>query len=330
MFCHDADDIQAPIKKFQRQELDSLLNNAVITITNDGLSGNRLLGYPHVEAEPGADVPGNLIYLFGLGAIAIAMLWEAMMPRRVLQQGIVWRWSNNFALSLLSYVITTLASVAFVLWLSRWTQINQFGLFQSVHAPAAVVFLVLLLASQFLSYLVHIAFHRYSWLWPIHAVHHTDVDVDVSTSYRHHPLEALISLPVVGPRVLLLGIGADIAIAFTLFQIGATLFSHSNIRIPETLPKYLHFLILTPDFHRLHDCAEVRYTNSNYGSLVPWFDYLFGTVSSRPYSEQEDMRLGLDYLRKPDDGRIDRLLWEPVLVRRALREKRAQKSDRSR
>lgn len=275
-----------------------------------------------MSAEPA----GNVIYLFGLAAIAIVMLWESVMPRRELQQGMVWRWSNNFALSLLSTYIARVAGVAFVLWLSRWTQINQIGLFQSVQAPALVVFLALLVASQLLNYLVHIAFHRYAWLWPIHAVHHTDVDVDVTTSYRHHPLEALISLPVVSPLILLLGIPEHVAIAFTLFEIGGTLFSHSNVRIPEALEKHLRFIILTPDFHRLHHCAEVRFTNSNYGSLVPWFDYLFGTASSRPYSDQETMTLGLDYLREPRDGRLDRLLWEPVLVRRALTIKSGQEA----
>jgi sterol desaturase/sphingolipid hydroxylase (fatty acid hydroxylase superfamily) len=283
-----------------------------------------------VEAELGAEAASNLIYLVALAAIAIAMLWEAAIPRRALQQRIIWRWSNNFALSLLSYFITTFASVAFVLWLSRWTQINQLGLFQSVQTPAPVEFLVLLLVSQFLNYLIHIAFHRYSWLWPIHAVHHSDVDVDVTTSYRHHPLEALVSLPVISPLILLLGVPVNVAVTFKVFEISATLFSHSNIRIPEALEKYLRLIILTPDFHRLHHCAEVRHTNSNYGSLLPWFDYLFGTASSRPYHEQENMKLGLDYLREPMDGRLDRLLWEPVLVRRALRLKSCQVSDQNR
>jgi sterol desaturase/sphingolipid hydroxylase (fatty acid hydroxylase superfamily) len=277
-----------------------------------------------VEAEPGAETSGDLIFLFGLGAIAIAMLWEAVMPRRALQQGMVWRWSNNAALSLLSYFITTYAGVAFVLWVSRWTQIKEIGLFQSVQAPAPVVFLTLLFVSQFLSYWMHVAFHRFSWLWPFHAMHHSDVDVDVTTSYRHHPLEALISLPLVTPLILLLGVPENVALAFTLFQIGGTIFSHSNIRIPETLERYLRFIILTPDFHRLHHCAEVGFTNSNYGSLVPWFDYLFGSASSRPFSEQDSMKLGLEYLREPRDGRLDRLLWGPVLVRRALSKKGAQ------
>jgi sterol desaturase/sphingolipid hydroxylase (fatty acid hydroxylase superfamily) len=275
-----------------------------------------------MSAEPAGDV----IYLFGLAAITLVMLCESVMPRRELEQGIVWRWSNNFALSLLSSYITRVASIAFVLWLSRWTQINEIGLFQSVQAPAVVVFVVLLVVSQFLSYLIHVAFHRYAWLWPIHAVHHTDVDVDVTTSYRHHPLEALISLPVVSPLILLLGIPQNVAIAFTLFEIGATLFSHSNIRIPEPLEKYLRLIILTPDFHRLHHCAQVRFTNSNYGSQVPWFDYLFGTASARPYKEQETMPLGLEYLREPREGRIDRLLWEPVLVHKVLTEKSRQET----
>ena len=69
--------------------------------------------------------------------------------------------------------------------------------------------------------------------------------------------------------------------------------------------------MLTPDFHRLHHCAEVRYTNSNYGSVVPWFDYLFGTASARPYAEQESMVLGLEYLRESRDSRLDRLVTAP-------------------
>lgn len=262
-----------------------------------------------------------MILVFTLAAISIALMWELLMPRRALQQGMAWRWSNNIALSLVSQYVATVANAALVLWLSRWTQINQVGLFQAVQAPAPVMFLTLLIASQFLQYLLHVAFHRYAWLWPIHAVHHSDVDVDVTTSYRHHPLEALIVLPLVNPLILLLGIPTDVTIAFTLFAIGATLFSHCNVRLPRAVEKVLRPIILTPDFHRLHHCADARFTNSNYGSVVPWFDYLFGTASTRPYEDQHTMTLGLEYLREPDDGRLDKLLWEPVQVSRLLRNK---------
>lgn len=266
-----------------------------------------------------------MILAFTCAAISIALVWEMLAPRRALRQGLAWRWSNNLALAVVSQYIATAANAALLVWLGNWTQVNQVGLFHAVAAPAWLVFLVLLLAAQFLQYLLHIAFHRYSWLWPIHAVHHSDVDVDVTTSYRHHPLEALIVLPLVSPLIPLLGIPANVALAYSLFVIGATLFSHSNVRIPLALEKVLRPIILTPDFHRLHHCAEARYTNSNYGSVVPWFDYLFGTASSRPYDDQDTMTLGLEYLREPGDSRIDNLLWEPVRVRALLkaRNKRA-------
>lgn len=269
-----------------------------------------------MEPELVVESTGSLVILFALAAMAMAMLGESLMPRRELQQGLLWRWTNNLSLCLISRSLTMVVGVAYIMLLSHWVELREIGLFQSVQAPALIQFLVLLLVSQFMSYWVHVAFHKFRWLWPIHAVHHSDVDVDVTTSYRHHPLESLISLPLITPIILLLGIPPEVAVTFKLFEISATLFSHSNIRIPQALEKYLCFVILTPDFHRLHHCSESRYTNSNYGSLLPWFDYLFNTASSRPYDDQEHMELGLEYLREPRDGRLDRLLWEPVLVSR--------------
>lgn len=265
-----------------------------------------------------------MILVFTFAAISVALLWEMLAPRRHLQQGLAWRWSNNIALSVVSQSLATAASAAIVIGLSDWTQINEFGVFQRVDAPAPLVFLILLLATQLVLYLMHIAYHRYAWLWPIHAVHHTDVDVDVTTSYRHHPLEAIINVMLVSPLVLLLGIPTDVAVAYSLFLIAVTLFSHSNIRLPRALETLLRPIIVTPEFHRLHHCAEPRYTNSNYGPAVPWFDYLFGTVSARPYEDHETMELGLEYLREPGDNRIDKLLWEPVQIKKLLDRRREQ------
>jgi sterol desaturase/sphingolipid hydroxylase (fatty acid hydroxylase superfamily) len=129
--------------------------------------------------------------------------------------------------------------------------------------------------------------------------------------YRHHPLEPLVGLLLVAPAIVTLGVGLEVAVGFKLFEVAITLFSHSNVRVPEALDRQMRRLILTPGFHRLHHCAEPGYTNSNYGSTVPWFDYLFGTASARPYDEQESMALGLEYLREPGDGRLDRIVTAP-------------------
>jgi sterol desaturase/sphingolipid hydroxylase (fatty acid hydroxylase superfamily) len=259
-----------------------------------------------------------VILLFTIAAVTVALLWEMLLPRRELQQSLAWRWTNNVALSVISQSIATAASAAIVIGVSSWTNINEFGLFQWFDAPAPLIFIVLLVATQLVLYLMHIAYHRYAWLWPIHAVHHSDVDVDVTTSYRHHPLEDLIGVALISPLVLLLGIPTDVAIAYSLFLIAVTLFSHCNIRLPESLDRFLRLFIVTPEFHRLHHCAEPRYTNSNYGPVVPWFDFLFRTASTRAYEDHETMELGLEYLREPADSRVDRLLWEPVVVKRIL------------
>jgi sterol desaturase/sphingolipid hydroxylase (fatty acid hydroxylase superfamily) len=264
--------------------------------------------------------PTNFILLFTLGTLTAAMLWEALMPRRVLHEGLIWRWTNNFSLSLVSLYTSVVASTLYLMWLASWTQINHYGLFQAVQAPSAIIFFILLVVSQFLSYLIHIAFHKIDWLWPLHAVHHCDVDVDAATSYRHHPLEALVSMPFITPVILLLGVPVEVVASYKIFEVAFTIFSHSNIRIPEQFERYLRRIILTPDFHRLHHCSDGRFTNSNYGSLIPWYDYLFGTASSKPYKDQEAMELGLEYLREPRDSRLDRLIWAPVLVWRQQRD----------
>ena len=265
----------------------------------------------------------NLIFIFTLAVFAFFILLESLLPRRQLGQSPLWRWSNNFSLSLVTWYITVLGSAAGVVYLTSVTGEVQSGLMEHYHAGLITAFLSLLVISQFISYLMHMAFHKIPWLWPIHAVHHTDVDVDVSTSYRHHPLEPLVSLPLMIPVVLWLGVPLKVAICYKLFEVVITVFSHSNVRLPTGLDRVLRPFILTPDFHRLHHCAEARFTNSNYGSVVPWFDYLFGTASGRPYEEQATMRLGLEYLRQPRDGRLDRLIIVPFQWARSVHSRRS-------
>ena len=262
----------------------------------------------------------NTIYTITFVTFALFMAWEAVAPRRGGNEGLAWRWGNNFFLGLLNWYLTAAASTALILWLARWTDVEGIDLLAGVAVPSWADFLLLLGGTQFLSYWLHRAFHQVSWLWPIHAVHHSDTAVDVSTSYRHHPLEPLLTLPISAPVVLLLGPSLEAAAAYRVFAVAATVFSHSNVGLPEPVERVLRRFLLTPDFHRTHHSAEQRYTNSNYGSLVPWFDYLFGTARHRPHAEQATMTLGLEYLREPADSRLDRLLMTPLEVPAAARQ----------
>lgn len=264
-----------------------------------------------------SETPDNLIYVFTAAVFALAMLLEALLPRREMSANLAGRWTNNFGVGALNWYLTTVFGTWLMIWLSQWSQMHQLGLLPRIGAPHWLGFVLLLLSTQLLSYWLHRAFHEIRWLWPIHAMHHSDVDVDISTSYRHHPLEPLISLPLTAPLVIALGVSAEAAAAYRLFAVAATILSHSNLTIPERAEKYLRRVILTPDYHRLHHCSEPKFTNSNYGSLVPWYDYLFGTARQRPFAEQASMELGLEYLRQPRDSRIDQLLLGPLRIPRA-------------
>lgn len=94
-----------------------------------------------------------------------------------------------------------------------------------------------------------------------------------------------------------------------------SLFSHANLFLPDTVDRTLRKVIITPDFHRNHHCSDWRFTDSNYGVSVPWFDYLFSTATDRPFAEQQSMQLGLEYFREKSDSRLDRLLLMPFRVR---------------
>lgn len=254
------------------------------------------------------------VYTLTFAVFGICMLWEMFAPRRKVAKGLAWRWGNNFSLGLVSWYLTAVANTLLVLWVADWTDERELGVLAPLGLGATAEFLILLASTQLLGYWVHVAFHRVSWLWPLHAVHHSDTEVDVSTGYRHHPLEPLLTLPISAPLVFLLGVSLEAAVIYRLFAVVATVFSHSNVRIPEGLERYLRLIVLTPDFHRVHHSSDPPYTNSNYGSLVPWFDYVFGSARHWTFSEHETRELGLEYLREPRDSRFDHLLTQPLSV----------------
>jgi len=241
--------------------------------------------------------------------LTLAVWGETFWPRRKLQMPLTWRWGNNLGLAVITWYVSSLASYVILLDVARWTEEQQIGLFYRIEVNTGVQVAALMVISQFLNYWTHVAFHRVPMLWRLHALHHSDVDVDVSTSYRHHPLEPLVFLPIVSPLIILLGIGVGAALSYAVIRIFLTIFSHSNITLPESVDRVLNKVIVTPDYHRVHHSRELPYTNSNYGSIVPWFDYLFGTARERDFDSHGEFDLGLDQGRSLEDNRVDRMIF---------------------
>jgi len=174
---------------------------------------------------------------------------------------------------------------------------------------AAVV--VTLAVRGFISFFTHYLMHMVPLFWRLHRVHHLDTELDVTTTVRFHPVEFLVqTLPAV-PIVVAFGLTPWVLVFYEVLDVAVTLWTHSNTRLPAGVDRFLRYLIVTPDLHRIHHSAWKPETNSNYGAVFPWWDLAFGTFRAASRDGHEQMRLGLDEIR----GRAaQRPLWLLVSI----------------
>jgi sterol desaturase/sphingolipid hydroxylase (fatty acid hydroxylase superfamily) len=250
------------------------------------------------------------------GGMLVFMLFEGPRPGREQAPLPVAHWLSNWFLAAINYF----AGLWLVLQLGNlpWARALQpeRGIFELLHPALALAVLVLLVEG--LAYLMHRLYHGVPLLWRVHAVHHMDCELDVTTSHRHHVLEVVTNTLVMLPFFLLLGAPAVVLVLLSLLRTFVVLFNHSTLSLPPALDRVLGWLIVTPAFHHVHHLSERENTNANYGTVVPWFDYLFGTARRLSREDLAAGQIGLEYLRAPRDGRLDRVLLLPFTWRRAV------------
>lgn len=260
--------------------------------------------------------------------VGIIMAWEMLWPRRAESPGLLFRWGNNLGLTIIGAAILRpfgRLTLVFGAWLG---QAAGGGLLSSLELPWWAAVAITVLTVELAGYCFHRLMHRVPLLWRFHAMHHSDTGVDFTTTLRHHPVESLLNSLFAVPFIVLLAPSASAVLAAEVLRTVMIYTGHANIHVPEKLDRVLRLFLVTPDFHRLHHCAEQRYTNSNYSTVVPWFDYLFGTARRRPFAELASMQLGLEYYRDRHSSRLDRLLLLPFCDRRAHGEISAESAAR--
>jgi sterol desaturase/sphingolipid hydroxylase (fatty acid hydroxylase superfamily) len=188
---------------------------------------------------------------------------------------------------------------------------HGFGLFHLLGSPFWVAALAGFLALDLVIYGQHVVFHHVPWLWRLHRMHHTDLDIDVSTGGRFHPIEILLSMLIKMATVALLGVPAGAVVAFEVVLNASSMFNHSNVAMPAWLDRVVRLLVVTPDMHRVHHSVLRQETDSNFGFNLPWWDRLFGTYRAEPRAGHDGMTIGLPVFRDPGELRLDRLLTQP-------------------
>ena len=253
----------------------------------------------------------RLGFFFGI-FVLIAVL-EILRPRRALTTSKTSRWFVNLVMVVLNPFSVRLVFPVLPVGMALLAEEQHWGLLYSMGLPHWVKVAVAVILLDLSVYLQHVLYHAIPILWRLHMMHHADLDFDVTTGLRFHPIEIVLSMGIKLMTVAALGPPALAVLIFEVALNATSMFNHSNIGIPEKVDRVLRFLVVTPDMHRVHHSVIIRETNSNYGFNLPWWDRLLGTYKVQPEQGHDEMIIGLSQFRDPKKLTLPRLLMLPFV-----------------
>jgi sterol desaturase/sphingolipid hydroxylase (fatty acid hydroxylase superfamily) len=242
---------------------------------------------------------------------AVMASWEVLAPRRPWSVGRWPRWPHNLGIVVIDALAVRILIPGAAVGAALVAAGNGWGLFHVAGLRLSIASLLGFLALDLAIYAQHVAFHKVPLLWRLHRMHHADLDIDVTTGLRFHPIEIVISMLIKIAVVIALGIPPVAVFAFEVVLNATSLFNHGNVSMPSWLDRAVRLIVVTPDMHRVHHSIEPRETDSNFGFNLPWWDRLFRTYRAAPQAGHDRMTIGLSTFRDPAELRLDRLLTQP-------------------
>jgi sterol desaturase/sphingolipid hydroxylase (fatty acid hydroxylase superfamily) len=237
-----------------------------------------------------------------------------LAPRRRQAIGRVARWPSNFGVVIIDTLLVRILFPTSAVGLALLAETKGFGLFNAWPVATWVSIIASVAILDLAIYLQHVLFHAVPALWRLHRMHHADLEFDVTTGARFHPIEIVLSMLIKFAVIGALGAPAVAVLVFEVLLNGTAMFNHSNVRLPARMDRVLRWLIVTPDMHRVHHSVVVRETNSNFGFNLPWWDWIFGTYRPQPAAGHEAMTIGIEQIRDPAEQRLDRMLTQPFRI----------------
>lgn len=246
-----------------------------------------------------------------IGVFIAMALWESAAPRRLRSHSRLRRWPSNLAVAALNIALVRILLPATAVSLALASERHRWGLLNELPLPAWAAIVGSVIVLDLAIYLQHVMFHAVPALWRVHRMHHADLDFDVTTGARFHPIEIVLSMLFKFGLVVALGTPALGVLIFEILLNATSMFNHGNLRIPFSFDSYLRWLLVTPDMHRVHHSIIVGETNSNFGFNLPWWDRMFGTYRDQPQAGHEGMTIGIEHFRELGEQRLDRMLTQP-------------------
>jgi len=245
------------------------------------------------------------------GVFALMAACEIFAPRRGQKTGRSRRWPSNIGVVVLDTLLVRLLFPVTAVGLALLAEAKGWGLFTALDPPAWLAIALGVILLDLAIYLQHVLFHAVPALWRLHRMHHADLEIDVTTGTRFHPIEILLSMGIKLGVIAAFGMPAVAVLIFEILLNATSMFNHGNVRIPLSVDRVLRWIVVTPDMHRVHHSVVVRETNSNFGFNLPWWDRLFGTYRDQPAAGHEGMTIGIEQFRNPRELRLDRMLSQP-------------------
>jgi sterol desaturase/sphingolipid hydroxylase (fatty acid hydroxylase superfamily) len=262
-----------------------------------------------MRMSPTAELAIRLVAFAGV--FAAMALWEVLAPRRPWAVGRTPRWPSNLGVLVVDALVVRLLIPTAAVGVALLAATHGFGLFHLPGWPAWLAGMLGFVVLDLVIYGQHVVFHKVPWLWRLHRMHHADLDIDVTTGVRFHPIEILLSMLIKIATVALFGIPAGAVVAFEVVLNATSMFNHSNAAMPAWLDRVVRLCVVTPDMHRVHHSVVRAETDSNFGFNLPWWDRLFGTYRAEPSAGHDGITIGLPIFRDRRELRLDRLLTQP-------------------
>ena len=251
-----------------------------------------------------------------LGSLFLVAGWEFCRPRRRREFPALRRRFGNVGIWLVNIVLASFTfspadtfrpqlEAAFGVALPSWPISDQ-----------SLSFVAAFLLLDFLNYAMHRAQHAVPFLWRFHALHHSDPDVDVTTSVRHHPIEYLLATGFYWVAVLALGIPMIVVTSHALAVFAAAAVTHGNLRLPGWLERRLQPVVITLDLHLIHHSDVYAEANSNFGAVLSIWDRLFGTFMPASRVSVDTIAFGVRELSQSDCLSLGKMLLTPWMLRR--------------
>lgn len=184
---------------------------------------------------------------------------------------------NNFIITFISFCINGAVSIGVVTILT-YTEKNNWGLLNHIHIPIAAKIIIGVLLIDFGSYCIHNLQHKISFFWKLHSIHHSDLNLNTSSSLRFHPLDVILSQGLYPCIIIpLMGISTTSFVIYGTIALPLLIMQHANVQLPSWFEKYGRIILSTPGWHKIHHADEQKFTDSHYGDVFTFWDRIFGT-----------------------------------------------------